>query len=120
MEEEIDVILKGVVASQGTTEGKIFKIENPEISADCPRGYIIVAEFATTHLIKAMHKCSGIITEKGGITSHVAVVARELGIPCIVNCKDVLKKLNNEMEVILDGTKGCVYGKSTRHPIRRR
>lgn len=110
MEEEMAVILKGMAASPGTSEGKIYRIENPEVSADCPRGYIIVAEFTTTHLTKALHKCSGIITEKGGITSHAAIVARELGIPCIVNCKDALKKLNNAMEVKLDGTKGCVYG----------
>jgi pyruvate,water dikinase len=105
-----NVILQGIRACPGIVQGKVFIIENPGTYVIFPDNHIMVTKYTTPLLALAILKCKGIITEQGGITSHAATIARELGIPCIVSCKSAIEKLSNEMEVILDGTKGCVYG----------
>jgi len=103
------VILKGFPASPGVVSGKIFKIQDPGRFVEVPIGNIVVTEFATPLLTLVLLNCTGIVTEKGGVTCHAATIARELGIPCIVGAEGALKKLMDGMEVTLDGTKGSVY-----------
>lgn len=105
------IILKGVPASPGVVKGKVVVIEDPGTHVGTfPDNHILVTKYTTPFFILVILKCKGIITEQGGITSHAATIARELGIPCVVGCKDATKKLSNRMEVILDGKNGYVYG----------
>ncbi|MFH1452496.1 MAG: phosphoenolpyruvate--protein phosphotransferase [Armatimonadota bacterium] len=57
-------------------------------------------------------KIKGIITRKGGVNSHAAILARSLAIPCVMGVKDLDKSINGK-EVILDGDKGEVYSELT-------
>lgn len=50
-----------------------------------------------------------IVTDIGGITSHPAIVARELGLPCVVATKSATKVIKTSMVIIVDGDKGVVY-----------
>jgi phosphotransferase system enzyme I (PtsI) len=50
----------------------------------------------------------GFVTEKGGVTSHTAILAEALGIPAVVGVKDALKEIRDEEELIIDGSKGIV------------
>ena len=56
-----------------------------------------------------MKKASAIITDEGGLTSHAAIVSRELGIPCVVGTKEATQKLKEGVVVTVDGEIGEVY-----------
>lgn len=115
--EEIDYgrinDLRGKVANQGQVKG-VVKIINA-LSKDQEKeirlmrqGQILVTGMTRPHLIMAIRKASGIITDEGGITSHAAIIARELDIPCIIGTKIATKVLKNGDLVEVDANKGVV------------
>jgi len=53
-------------------------------------------------------KAGAIITDEGGITSHAAIIARELGIPCVVGCLHAMTSLEDGEEVIVDAGEGKI------------
>jgi pyruvate,water dikinase len=75
-------------------------------------GDVLVTEMTTPDWEPMMREASLIITEKGGRTSHAAIVAREFGIPAIVGCQDATRIVTNLMEVTgscAEGDMGVVY-----------
>ena len=72
-------------------------------------GDILVAEMTEPAMVIMMNKAAAIVTDTGGITSHPAIVSRELGIPCVVATKTATQELKDGMKVRVDGTKGEVY-----------
>lgn len=110
MASETKIILQGIPASGGKTQGKVSIVRNISELADIERGNILVAPYTNPLLTVAIFKASAIITEQGGITSHAATIAREVGIPCVVGANDATTILKEDMEVIVDGDKGIIYG----------
>ncbi|MEM2265869.1 MAG: phosphoenolpyruvate synthase [Candidatus Hadarchaeales archaeon] len=103
-------LLKGLPASPGAAIGTVRIVRSPrEASEKLKRGEILVTEMTSPDWVPYMKIASGIITSEGGITSHAAIVSRELGIPCIVGAKDALKVLSDGMVITLDSRKGLVY-----------
>ncbi|WP_024822448.1 pyruvate kinase [Aminobacterium mobile] len=78
------------------------------------QGDILVVEQTDKDFVPAMGKAAAIITEQGGLTSHAAIVALELGIPCVVSAADALATLHDGMAVTVDGVRGVVYAGSVR------
>lgn len=109
MGENKNIILKGVPASPGVAKGKVKIILSPADVSNFDDGEILVAQLTNPHFTPAILKASAIITEMGGILSHPAIVARELGIPCITEAREATKILKNGQEVIVDGNKGIIY-----------
>ena len=75
-------------------------------------GDVLVTEMTTPDWEPLMREASLIITEKGGRTSHAAIVAREFGIPAIVGCQDATKTISDLLEVTgscAEGDTGLVY-----------
>lgn len=103
------ILLKGTVANQGTVRGIAFVIKNPADIVKFKSGSILVATMTNPAYVPAMMKASGIITDIGGITCHAAIIARELGVPCVVGTKDATKKLKTGQAITLDAKKGIVY-----------
>ena len=101
--------LKGDSASPGTTCGKVIIIESPKEINRVTSGQILVTDMTTPDFVPAMKKVNGIITNKGGQTSHAAIVSRELGIPCVVGTKIATKKLKEDEIVTINGTTGEVW-----------
>ncbi|HEX5448000.1 MAG TPA: PEP-utilizing enzyme, partial [Candidatus Saccharimonadales bacterium] len=62
----------------------------------------------TPDYVPLMKKASAIVTDQGGILSHAAIVARELGVPCIVGTADATKVLKNGQKVLVDADNGVV------------
>ncbi|SFC98579.1 putative PEP-binding protein [Tropicimonas isoalkanivorans] len=80
-----DVILKGIAASPGGATGQlVFSARAAQTSASHEIPCILVRRETTPDDIRGMHVAQAIITERGGMTSHAAVIARGLGLPCIV------------------------------------
>lgn len=79
-----EIVGSGLCASNGEAIGRIRVINRISELTSIQSGDILVADRVTPDWWPYMSKVGAIITQKGGITSHAAIVARELGIPCIV------------------------------------
>ena len=71
-------------------------------------GDIIVTTMTTPDYLMAMKMAAAIVTEEGGLTSHAAIIARELGIPCIIGTKIATQVFKNGDMVEVDAEKGVV------------
>jgi pyruvate,water dikinase len=108
--------LKGEPASPGTATGKVIIIHQPKEIDRVQKGQILVTTMTTPDFVPAMKKVNGIITDKGGQTSHAAIVSRELGVPCVVGTGKATRVLKEGDTVTLNGTTGEVwFGDVTNH-----
>ena len=80
----IKVIANGLPASPGAVSGKVvFSSEEAERLNDMMQDTILVRVETSPEDIQGMHAAKGILTSRGGMTSHAAVVARGMGRPCV-------------------------------------
>jgi len=105
----MNIILKGRGASEGVIKGEVIIVKSKSEIEKMVNGKVLVIPFADSSFASAMQKAIGIITDNGGVTCHVSIIARELGIPAVVGTNKATKKLKDDMEVVVDGTKGIVY-----------
>lgn len=101
--------LKGESASPGIASGKIIIIKNPKEIDRAQKGQILVTSMTTPDFVPAMKKVNGIITDKGGQTSHAAIVSRELGVPCVVGTKTATSLFKEGEIVTLNGSTGEIW-----------
>jgi pyruvate,water dikinase len=101
--------LTGEQASPGTATGVVIIINNPKEISRAQKGQILVTTMTTPDFVPAMKKVNGIITDKGGQTSHAAIVSRELGVPCVVGTKIATKMFKEGDIVTLNGTTGEIW-----------
>jgi pyruvate,orthophosphate dikinase len=84
-----DVIATGLPASPGAAVGNIvFTADAAEARARTGEKVILVRQETSPDDIHGMHAAQGVLTTRGGMTSHAAVVARGMGKPCVVGCGD--------------------------------
>ena len=102
-------ILIGDPACPGIGIGPVTIIRSANEIGKVKKGDILVAPFTNPDYVPAMKIAAGIITERGGRTSHAAIVAREFGIPAIVGTVNAIKMLKTGEMVTVNGTKGEVY-----------
>ncbi|HBZ44281.1 MAG TPA: pyruvate, phosphate dikinase, partial [Maritimibacter sp.] len=85
-----DTIANGIAASPGAATGKIvFTSRAAQASAAQDEPCILVRRETTPEDIRGMHAAKAVLTERGGITSHAAVIARGLGLPCVVGASTI-------------------------------
>jgi pyruvate,water dikinase len=110
-EQEIkrQAILKGQPASPGIAVGPVKIIKSAKEIGLVKKGDVLVTSMTTPDFVPAMKKVAAIITDKGGSTSHAAIVSRELGIACVVGTEKATKNLKNGMTVTVNGAKGEIY-----------
>ena len=86
----IEVIAKGLPASPGAASGKVvFSSEEAERLNDMMQNTILVRVETSPEDIHGMHAAKGILTARGGMTSHAAVVARGMGRPCVSGSSEI-------------------------------
>lgn len=102
-------ILKGIAASSGQAAGKVRIIEPGADRTQFQNGEVLVTRLTDPSMIAMMAKASAIITEVGGLTSHPAIVSREMGTPCVTSAKNATTVLQNGMTVLVDGNSGLVH-----------
>ena len=100
--------VKGLVAMKGNARGRIKTVFGVRDIAKVKSGDIMVS--ITTHpdYISAMHRAAAIVTDEGGLTSHAAIVSRELRIPCIVGTRIGTRIFKDGDLVEVDAQKGIV------------
>ncbi|MSU54349.1 MAG: hypothetical protein EXS48_00715 [Candidatus Staskawiczbacteria bacterium] len=100
--------LKGIGASPGKARGKVRIISQAKEFSSFEPGEILVAAETTPSFVPLMRMASAIVTGMGGITSHAAIVGRELKKPCVIAVKDVTRILKTGDEVEVDADNGIV------------
>ncbi len=105
------VITKGTSVGNKIATGKARVILNPKNIKDFKPGEVLVTGMTDPDWEPIMKIASAIVTDKGGRTSHAAIVSRELGIPCIVGTENATKKLKTGQMVTVDttGAEGIIY-----------
>ncbi len=120
-------IAKGLPASPGAATGKIyFNAEDAVAAANRGEASILVRKETSPEDIEGMNKAKGILTSRGGMTSHAAVVARGMGKCCVAGCEAVHVNESKKIMTVkgveyhegdyisLDGSTGSVYDGSLR------
>jgi len=100
--------LKGVAASPGVVQGVVKVCESVSDIEKVQSGEIIVASMTRPEYLPAMQKAAAFVTNEGGITSHAAIVARELGKPCVIGTKIATQILKDGDLVEVDADEGVV------------
>ena len=101
--QEKELFNKALNASPGAAVGEIvFNADKAEEEASKGRDVILVRDETSPEDIHGMHSSVGILTTKGGMTSHAAVVARGMGKPCVVGAESLI--INNSLKTISNGT----------------
>lgn len=96
----------GVPVGTKIASGKVRIIMSASEMSTFQKGEILVTDITDPDWEPIMKIAAGIVTNKGGRTSHAAIVSRELGIPCIVGTGDVTAKVATGLEVTIDCTNG--------------
>ncbi len=106
---EANIIVRGLGATTGAATGRVKIVKSPKEIDKIEQGDVLVSVMTSPDFVPAMRKAAAIVTDEGGITSHAAIVSRELGIPCVVGTEKATKKLKEGMVVTVDADHGIVY-----------
>lgn len=98
---------KGLACCKGIVTAVVRVIDDPRVEALSP-GEILVARHTDPGWIAVFANAAGVIAERGSLLSHSAIVAREMGVPCVVSLKGVTQWLKTGDIVRLDGGAGTV------------
>ena len=110
----IPSVVRGLAASPGRIVAQAQVIRNPQADLKAaPPGRILVASTITPDWLPWLRQAAGIVAEQGGMTSHSAIVARELGIPAVVGAAAAMKYIQTSDSLLLDGDRGMVYPVAT-------
>lgn len=109
--EELKVVVKGIPAGKRDIGFGVAKVVlNPEEAAKVMRkGDILVTDMTNPDYVPFMRLAGAIVTDKGGVTCHAAIVSRELGIPCVVGTENATKVMVSDKEYTVDAKSGIVY-----------
>lgn len=99
--------LKGLGCCPGVVEGTVKVVLSPDDDLEL-QGEILVTKRTDPGWIPLYPSVSGLLVERGGLLSHSAIVAREMGLPTVVSIKDLTARLTTGMKVRLDGTTGVI------------
>ncbi len=100
--------IKGNVAYPGKVNGKVKIVNSVKEMVKMKRGDIMVSVQTMPELLPAMKKAVAFVTDMGGITSHAAIVSREMKVPCIVGTRSATKILKDGDRVEVDANIGIV------------
>ncbi|MEM6578260.1 MAG: putative PEP-binding protein [Pseudomonadota bacterium] len=105
-EADRDVLAEGIAASPGAAAGRIvFSAEEAQAAEAQGQASILVRRETSPEDIRGMHAAVGVLTERGGITSHAAVIGRGIGKPCVVGASEITFNMRSKTLVFPDGRK---------------
>ncbi|MFA5954895.1 MAG: PEP-utilizing enzyme [Patescibacteria group bacterium] len=104
-----DRVLKGTAAYTGKAEGPVVIVTEENLSSIAfPKGSVLVCDNTDVRFLPFMRCAAAIVTNRGGILSHAAIIARELKVPCIVGTGSATEVLKNGDMVEVDAKNGVV------------
>jgi pyruvate,water dikinase len=102
-------LVRGLPASPGVATGRARVLTTPQDAERLMPGDILVAEMTSPDWVPFMRRAAAVVTDSGGMTSHAAIISRELGVPCIVGTRTATTALPDGEPVTVDGGAGVVY-----------
>ena len=111
--EQHEVLVQGLPAVPGAASGTVRVLGDVKDGARLQDGEVLVAQMTNPDWLPTMRRAVALVTDTGGMTCHAAIVARELGVPCIVGARTATKDLTDGMVVTVDGTHGRVLSGRT-------
>jgi len=99
-------IVKGIAASAGKAKGRARIVKNAAHLHKVEKGDVLIAVTTNPVYLPAMGKAIAIVTDEGGLTCHAAIVAREMGKPCVAGTKKATKIFKDGDLIEVDGIKG--------------
>jgi pyruvate,water dikinase len=102
--------LTGICGSSGYKEGSAYVVENPQnVDKILTSDDILVVPFTHVGWTPLFSKIGGIIAENGGQMSHTSIIAREYGIPALVNVRQAMRLIKTGQQLILDANQNRIY-----------
>ncbi|WP_225728963.1 MULTISPECIES: phosphoenolpyruvate synthase [unclassified Nocardia] len=114
------VLVSGLPASPGTATGTVRVLAGPEEGHLLRDGEILVAERTTPDWVPTIRRAVALVTDSGGVTCHAAIVARELGVPCVVGTRTATTDLRSGQVVTVDGGSGRILEGALPQPVHMR
>jgi pyruvate,water dikinase len=110
-QEALKIVVRGMSAGRrGYGIGKAKVVLNPEdANREMKKGDLLVTGMTDPDFVPFMKMASAIVTDKGGITSHAAIVSRELNIPCVVGTENATQLMKTGKEYTVDSRNGVIY-----------
>lgn len=113
----LPILVRGLGASPGLVSGIARIVQSPDEAGRLSSGDILVTIMTSPDWVPFMRRCAAIVTDSGGMTSHAAIVAREMGVPCIVGARNATEVLADGMQVTVDARSGIVYEGAATAPV---
>lgn len=109
--EMLKVVVRGIAAGRrGFGLGVAKVVKDPEEASNVmQKGNVLVTDMTNPDYVPFMKLAGAIVTDKGGVTCHAAIVSRELGIPCVVGTENATKLMVTGKEYTVDSRSGVVY-----------
>ena len=102
------VRVTGLGASPGVAHGKVRVLRKPDEGSRLVAGEVLVAPMTSPDWVPTIRRAAALVTDSGGMTSHAAIVSRELRIPCVVGTRTATTTLRDGDEITVDGARGRV------------
>ena len=103
------LLLRGLAASAGAAAGVVRVLMSPKEGTALQQGEVLVAPMTNPDWVPTIRRAAAVVTDGGGMTCHAAIVARELGVPCVVGARTATTVLRDGELVTVDGGQGNVY-----------
>ncbi|MBX6388885.1 MAG: phosphoenolpyruvate synthase [Frankia sp.] len=102
-------LLTGLAGSPGVATGRVRILRSPDEHDRFQDGEVLVAPMTSPDWVPVMRRAAAIVTDSGGMTCHAAIVAREMGVPCVVGARSATTAVTDGQVVTVDGTHGTVH-----------
>ncbi|MEV2226080.1 phosphoenolpyruvate synthase [Nocardia vinacea] len=102
------VLVQGLAAAPGRASGAVRVLTSPEQGQALRDGEVLVAPMTNPDWLPTITRAAAVVTDSGGMTCHAAIVARELGVPCVVGTRTATTALADGTLVTVDGRTGEV------------
>ncbi|MEX0649422.1 MAG: PEP/pyruvate-binding domain-containing protein [Candidatus Andersenbacteria bacterium] len=101
-------VIEGQIAYPGSVRGVVKVVLRPSEFNKFKEGEVLVTSMTRPEFVPLMKKASAIVTDEGGITSHAAIISREMKKPCVIGTKIATRRLKDGDEVEVDANNGVV------------
>ncbi|MFB3888957.1 MAG: phosphoenolpyruvate synthase [Candidatus Bathyarchaeia archaeon] len=110
-EEALKIVVKGISAGRRGYGAGIAKVvlNSEDANREMQKGNVLVTDMTNPDFVPFMKIASAIVTDKGGVTSHAAIVSRELNIPCVVGTEVATQVMKTGKEYTVDSRNGIIY-----------
>ena len=104
-----EILFSGIAASPGIASGKVKIIKTMDDLPKIIQGDILVTKMTNPDMVVTMQKSAAIVTDEGGLTSHAAIISREMGIPAVVGTQEATARLKENEIITVNGFNGKIY-----------